>query len=118
MSNVPDVQPTVQPTSTKYPVRYPLTVSHDMDEKLTQLLGRLERGTSRNDLIPLALRQYIDDQEDVIGSRRHFSNSLQHRLDPMELQHVFYRGSPSALTPASHAPPLPYDTQHTKVQSR
>jgi len=88
-----------------------------MDEKLTQLLGRLERGTSRNDLIRLALRQYIDDQEDVIGSRRHFSKSLQRRLDLMEFKHVFYLDILIYLIAASQATLLAYATKDSKVQS-
>ena len=113
MSNLTEVLP----TSTKFPCRYPLTVTEEMDQKLTQILARMERGTSRNDLIRIAIRQYIDDQEDIIGSRRHFSKSLQNRLDQLENNLLFYLDVIIFLLAASLALIIQAVTRDNKVQS-
>ena len=83
MNNIP-------PTRTKYSIRYSVSVTPVMDEKLKQVLAKLDRSATTNDLVRTALRQYLDDQEDVIGSRRHFSRSLQNRVDGLEGILVFY----------------------------
>src|SRR5436190_303627 len=75
---------------TKYPVRRTVNITQEMEDKLHQILTKQDRSYTQQDLYRAALRQYIDDQEDVIGSRRHFSKSLQRRLDLMEFKHVFY----------------------------
>src|SRR5258708_963761 len=113
MSNLTEVLP----TSTKFPCRYPLTVTEEMDQKLTQILARMERGTSRTDLIRIAIRQYIDDQEDIIGSRRHFSKSLQNRLDQLENNLLFYLDVIIFLLAASLALIIQAVTRDNKVQS-
>lgn len=43
---------------------------------------------SRADLARSALREYLDNQEDQIGSRRHFSKTMNTRLDRLERQLV------------------------------
>ena len=78
------------PTKTLYEKRHTISLTQEMDEKMTQLLAKQGRSVSFNDLVRIALRQYIDDQEDQIGSRRHFSKSLQNRLDQLEGKLLFY----------------------------
>ncbi len=51
----------IPPTRTQYSIRYSVSVSPEMDERLKQILGKQDRRTSMNDLVRLALRQYIDD---------------------------------------------------------
>ena len=43
---------------------------------------------SRADLARTALREYLDNQGDQIGSRRHFSKSMNKRMDRLERQLV------------------------------
>src|SRR5258706_2609229 len=78
------------PTRTQFGVRRTLNISEEMDRRFQQLLLKQERDVSLNDLFRMALRQYLDDQEDVIGSRRNFSKSLQNRLDQLESNLLFY----------------------------
>ncbi len=107
----------IQPTRTQYSIRYSVSVSPDMDERLKQILGKQDRRTSMNDLVRVALRQYIDDQEDVIGSRRHFSKSLQNRVDDLEGLVVFYLNVLIFLLASSLAVLIQATTGDTKIQS-
>jgi len=107
----------IPPTRTQYSIRYSVSVSPDMDEKLKQILGKQDRRTSLNDLVRLALRQYIDDQEDVIGSRRHFSKSLQNRLDDLEGLLIFYFNILVFLLASSLAVLIQATTGDSKIQS-
>ncbi len=107
----------IPPTRTQYSIRYSVSVSSDMDERLKQILGKQDRRTSMNDLVRVALRQYIDDQEDVIGSRRHFSKSLQNRVDDLEGLVVFYLNILIFLLASSLAVLIQATTGDTKIQS-
>lgn len=107
----------IPPTRTQYSIRYSVSVSPDMDEKLKQILGKQDRRTSMNDLVRVALRQYIDDQEDVIGSRRHFSKSLQNRVDDLEGLVVFYLNILIFLFASSLAVLIQATTGDSKIQS-
>ncbi len=107
----------IPPTRTQYSIRYSVSVSSEMDERLKQILGKQDRRTSMNDLVRLALRQYIDDQEDVIGSRRHFSKSLQNRVDDLEGLVVFYLNVLIFLLASSLAVLIQATTGDTKIQS-
>jgi hypothetical protein len=107
----------IPPTSKKYSVPYHFDVTAEMDQKVTQILARQERSMARSDLLRAALREYLDDQEDVIGSRRHFSKSLQRRLDLMEFKIIFYLDILIYLIAASQATLLAYVTKDSKVQS-
>ncbi len=107
----------IPPTRTQYSIRYSVSVTPEMDERLKQILGKQDRRTSMNDLVRLALRQYIDDQEDVIGSRRHFSKSLQNRVDDLEGLVVFYLNILIFLFASSLAVLIQATTGDTKIQS-
>jgi Arc/MetJ-type ribon-helix-helix transcriptional regulator len=74
----------------RHTVRYTVSVTPAMDERLKQLLSKQDREVSMSDLCRIALRQYIDDQEDQIGSKRHFSKSLQTQLEALENHLLFY----------------------------
>src|SRR4051794_10931348 len=106
-----------QQLKTKYPVRHTVNITEDMDVRLQLILSKQGRDTSLNDVFRTAIRQYLDDQEDIIGSRRHFSKSLQRRLDLMEFKHVFYLDILIYLIAASQATLLAYATKDSKVQS-
>src|SRR5258708_391349 len=105
------------PTRSKYTERYTLIVTEEMDRKLQQLLDKQDRSVSLSDLLRTAIRQYIDDQEDVIGSRRHFSKSLQNRLDQLENNLLFYLDVIIFLLAASLAVIVQAVTRDAKVQS-
>ena len=105
------------PTRSKYTERYTLIVTEEMDRKLQQLLDKQDRSVSLSDLLRTAIREYIDDQEDVIGSRRHFSKSLQNRLDQLENNLLFYLDVIIFLLAANLAVIVMAVTRDPKVQS-
>jgi hypothetical protein len=107
----------IVPTRTQYGVRRTLNISEEMDRRFQQLLLKQQRDISLNDLFRMALRQYLDDQEDVIGSRRNFSKSLQNRLDQLENNLLFYLNVLIFLFASCLAVLLQAVTKDSKVQS-
>jgi hypothetical protein len=59
-------------------------MAQEMHELLLQLATMRGQGVTEADLIREAIRQFLEEQSDVVGSRRHFQKSLQERLDLME----------------------------------
>ena len=55
-----------------------------MAERLRQIASTQPRTVTEADLIRDAIRRYLDDQENLIGSRRHFQRSFRDRLDQLE----------------------------------
>ena len=45
---------------------------------------------TESDLIREAVRRFLDEQETLIGSRRHFQKTLQDRIDLLELTLSFH----------------------------
>lgn len=70
-------------------VRRSISMTPEMRDLLAQLVAKRGREVTENDLIRDAIRQYLDDQSDVVGSRRHFQKSLQARLDRLETTLTF-----------------------------
>jgi predicted DNA-binding protein len=70
-------------------IRRSITMTPEMRDRLTQLVSKHPRDTTEADLIREALRAFLDEQEDLIGSRRHFQKSLQDRIDRLESGLVF-----------------------------
>ncbi len=62
----------------------------EMRDRLMLLVSKHPRDTTESDLIREAVRLYLDTQEDIIGSRRHFQKSLQERLDKLESTLAFH----------------------------
>lgn len=71
-------------------VRRSVSMAQEMHELLRQLAAMRGRGVTEADLIREAVRQFLDDQTDVVGSRRHFHKSLQERLDSLESTLTFH----------------------------
>lgn len=65
-------------------VRRSISMTPEMRDLLAQIAAKRGREVSENDIIRDAIRQYLDQQADVVGSRRHFQRSLQARLDRLE----------------------------------
>jgi Arc/MetJ-type ribon-helix-helix transcriptional regulator len=65
-------------------------MTEEMQDRLQQLVSKHGREFSESDLIREAIRRYLDDQEDIIGSRRHFQKSFQDRVDRLELALAFH----------------------------
>src|SRR5258708_2657108 len=108
---------TPAPTRTVFTERHTINLTKDMDDRFQQLLLKQDRSVKVQDLFRAALRQYLDDQEDLIGSRRHFSKSLQNRLDSLENTLVFYLTVIIYLLAASLAVIVQATTRDSKIQS-
>lgn len=65
-------------------VRRSISMTPEMRDLLGQIAAKQGRDISENDIIRDAIRHYLDQQADVVGSRRHFQRSLQARLDRLE----------------------------------
>ncbi len=70
-------------------VRRSISMTPEMRDLLAQIVAKRGREITENDLIRDAIRQYLDEQSDVVGSRRHFQKSLQARLDRLETTLTF-----------------------------
>ncbi|MCQ3931366.1 MAG: hypothetical protein DPW16_12990 [Chloroflexi bacterium] len=67
-----------------YDYRLNIQVTHAMHERLAQLATI--RGVSKAELTREALRVFMDQQEDLVGSRKFFAKSFQRRLDHVDWQ--------------------------------
>lgn len=67
-----------------------IRMTPEMRALLAQLLLKQPRDVSEADLIREAIRHYLDEQDDLIGSRRHFQKSLQDRIEALESALAFH----------------------------
>lgn len=74
----------------KKSVQRSITMTQEMRDRLALLVSKKPRDTTESDLIREAIRLYLDNQEDIIGSRKHFQKSLQDRLDKLESAFAFH----------------------------
>ncbi len=66
-------------------VQRSIAMTEEMQARLQQLLSKHGREFTESDLIREAVRRYLDEQEDIIGSRRHFSKTFQDRVDRLQI---------------------------------
>ncbi|MBI1282208.1 MAG: hypothetical protein GC179_29040 [Anaerolineaceae bacterium] len=71
-------------------IRRSITMTQEMRDRLALLVSKQPRDTTEADVIREAVRLYLDNQEDIIGSRKHFQKSLQERLDKLEAAMSFH----------------------------
>ena len=74
----------------KKTIRRSLSITPEMRDRLALLVSKQPRDATEADLIREAIRLYLDNQEDLIGSRKHFQKSLQERLDKLESALAFH----------------------------
>jgi Arc/MetJ-type ribon-helix-helix transcriptional regulator len=66
----------------EYPERLSVQITTAMDDRLEQVArGRDE---PKAEVVRAALRAYLDEQEDIIGSRKHFTKAFGRRIDQVE----------------------------------
>ena len=58
--------------------------SESLWTKVDQIAARKEYGGVMSNVIRDAVRRFIDEQEDIIGSRGHFQKTLRERIDTLE----------------------------------
>lgn len=71
-------------------VRRSITMTQEMHERLILLVSKRDRTTTEADLIREAIRRYLDEQEQIAGSRRHFTRTFQDRIDKLETNIAFH----------------------------
>ena len=69
-------------------IRRSVSMTPEMRARLAQLASKHLRDATEADLIREAIRAYLDEQTDLIGSRRHFQNSFQDRIDRTSTQPI------------------------------
>ena len=74
----------------KKSVRRSLSMTPEMRDRLAQITSKQPRNITEADLIRQAIRQYLDEQEDLIGSRKHFQKSLREHIDQLEATLAFH----------------------------
>jgi len=59
--------------------RLTVHITGAMDDRLEQIAN--QRDEPKAEVVRTALRAYLDEQEDLIGSSKHFSKAFQRRMD-------------------------------------
>ena len=67
---------------THYTSRLSLHINPAMSDRLDQIA--LMRDEAKAEIVRAALRLYLDEQEDLLGSRKHFTKMFQRRVDYLE----------------------------------
>jgi predicted DNA-binding protein len=62
--------------------RLTVHITGAMDVRLEQIAS--QRDEPKAEVVRAALRAYLDEQEDLIGSRKHFTKMFQRRVDYVE----------------------------------
>jgi Arc/MetJ-type ribon-helix-helix transcriptional regulator len=65
-------------------VRRSVAMTPQLRARLQQLLDRQSKDVTEADLIRQAIREFLDRQEDITGSRAHFRKTFQTRTDALE----------------------------------
>ena len=65
-------------------VKRSISMTPEMHDLLVQIVAKRDRDVTEASLIREAIRQFLDEQSDLVGSRRHFQKSLQQRIDRLE----------------------------------
>jgi Arc/MetJ-type ribon-helix-helix transcriptional regulator len=67
-----------------YTTRRSVAMTPQLRARLQQLLDRQGKDVTEADLIRQAIREFLDRQEDISGSRAHFRKTFQTRIDALE----------------------------------
>jgi predicted DNA-binding protein len=70
-------------------IRRSLSMTPEMAGRLSQIANTKPRNVTEADLIREAIRRYLDEQEDLTGSRKHFQRSFRERIDHLEAAVTF-----------------------------
>jgi predicted DNA-binding protein len=96
------------PTKT---IRRSIAMTPAMRARLHQLLEKETRDVTEADLIRQAIREYLDQQEDITGSRAHFRKSFQARINDLDSALTFRLDMLLALVAHGLAVMLPVFTE-------
>jgi Arc/MetJ-type ribon-helix-helix transcriptional regulator len=65
-------------------VRCSVAMTPQLRARHQQLIDTQGKGVTEADLIRQAIREFLDRQEDIAGSRAHFRKTFQERIDALE----------------------------------
>lgn len=71
-------------------VRRSIALTRETRDLLVQLAHKQGSRVTPSDLIREAIRLYLERQEDVLSSRRHFSRTFQDRIERLEQDIAFH----------------------------
>ncbi len=69
-------------SKSQYSNRLTVHITRAMEDRLEQIAH--QRDEPKAEVVRAALRAYLDEQEDLIGSRKHFTKMFQRRVDYLE----------------------------------
>lgn len=69
-------------SKSQYTNRLTVHITGAMEDRLEQIAS--QRDGPKAEVVRAALRAYLDEQEDLIGSRKHFTKMFQRRVDYLE----------------------------------
>jgi predicted DNA-binding protein len=69
-------------SKSQYTNRLTVHITGAMEDRLEQIAS--QRDEPKAEVVRAALRAYLDEQEDLIGSRKHFTKMFQRRVDYLE----------------------------------
>ncbi len=67
-----------------YTTRRSVAMTPHLRARLQQLLAKQGKDVTEADLIRQAIREFLDRQEDISGSRAHFRKTFQARIDTLD----------------------------------
>ncbi|CAG0975595.1 hypothetical protein ANRL2_01986 [Anaerolineae bacterium] len=73
-------------TPYKKTVRAQFWLTPELDKRLEQVLATHERGYTRAELIRDALRRYLDQESEVLGSKAHQTKTFQKHVEVLQTQ--------------------------------
>jgi Arc/MetJ-type ribon-helix-helix transcriptional regulator len=92
-------------------VRRSVAMTPQLRARLQQLLDKQGKEVTEADLIRQAIREYLDRQEDIAGSRAHFCKTFQERIDELQAELTFRLDVLLALVAHGLAVMLPVFTE-------
>lgn len=93
--------------------RRSVAMTPQMRLRLQQLLEKETRDVTEADLIRQAIREYLDRQEDVTGSKAHFRKTFRDRIDQLQDDLEFHLHVITALIAYGLAVMLPTFTEQS-----
>jgi predicted DNA-binding protein len=98
-------------------IRRSVAMTPQMRQRLQQLVDKQSRDVTEAYLIRQAIREYLDQQEDIIGSRAHFRKTFQDRIDDLQADLEFHLHVIIALIAHGLAVMLPVFTEQPVTAS-
>lgn len=92
-------------------IRRSIAMTPQLRARLQQLLAKQGKEVTEADLIRQAIREFLDQQEDIAGSRAHFRKTFQGRIDELQAELIFHLDVLVALLAYGLAVMLPAFTE-------